>query len=398
MTEQDELSRMLHEKVQAFDVRPSDVPQVEARAGRIRARRRVAAVAAVAAAVVAAAVPAALALRPGDPSGAPVHPRPTAPTTSASTTTPSALSRMRQGGDPKVDWRQGRTVHLAGGRTLTLPDGIWDTFAPYRGGVVAGTTNDIADEVVVVGADGSVVSRGQGSAPVLSPDGSTVTWWSHSDGGSAFISGPSSDAGGADTRLPTTARRPRAVGYLGDRLVYRVDSDTGGVAVSCGDSCTVTISGMTMVRAVDSDRRLLAGYADATCPTKVFQVPDLAGSAARTVRVTSSWPCVRETPATFSPDGSKLALEHQGADGRFDGVRVRDSASGELLMSYRTPVGVEVGSAVWDDDSHVLLDVYSPSYHQWTLLRVGLDRSVERAAPVIPGDDTQKPFSFGAQP
>jgi hypothetical protein len=407
MTEHDELSRMLHDKVQTFDVRPSDVPQVTARAHRIRARRRMVAVSAVAAAVVVAAVPTALALRPDNSSSGPLQPTPTGPTTpttGSSAPAPSTLAQIPQGSGPRVAWRQGRTVHLEGGRTLTLPHGTWSGFAPYRGGIVVGSTNDISDEIAVVDADGRVVLRGGGSGPVLSPDRSRVTWWSQQL--AAFVSGPTSDTGGgADTTLPTVARRPRPIGYLGGQLVYRVDSDTGGVAVSCGTACTVTISGMSTVRAVDSERRLLAGYVDAgspqvapSCPTAVFHIPDLTGSTSRTVHVSSSWRCTSDTPETFSPDGSALALTHQGADGTVTGLRVRDSASGSLRASYDAPSGVQVGAMVWEDDSHLLVDVFDAPYGEWTVLRVGLDRTVERAAAVVPGDDTLNPFGFGVQP
>ena len=401
MTEHDELSQMLRDKVETFDVRPSDLPQVEARARRIRARRRTAAVSAVAAAVVAVAVPTALALRPGDPSGSPARPSPSAPTASPGTPEPtvSTLSQIPEGREPKIGWRQGSVVHLADGRTLSLPDGIWGSFAPYRGGLVAASTNGIADEVVVVGSDGGVVSRGQGSGPVVSPDGTRVTWWSHSSHGNDFVSGPTSaTGGGTDTTVPTTARRPKPIGYLDGQLVYAVDSDTGGVAVSCGASCTIGLSGITMVRAVDSDRHLLAGFTSSDCPTKVFHAPRLTGTSSRTVPVTSSWPCVQETPDGFSPDGSELTLVHQGGDGRTDGIDVRDSDSGRLRMSYRAPRGVQVGFTAWEDDTHVLVVAYSAPDTEWTILRLGLDRSVERAAPVVAGDDSASPFAFGAQP
>ncbi|MGY2873369.1 hypothetical protein ACVW00_000559 [Marmoricola sp. URHA0025 HA25] len=398
MTEQGELSRMLKDKVQTFDVLPSDLHQVEARAHRIRARRRVTAVGAVAAAVVAAAVPTFLALQPHDDAARPVGPTPS-PSSTATTAAPSALEKLSQGDAPRIDWRFGSTVHLEGGRTLTLPDGEWTRFAPYRGGVVAGTSNNVADEVVVVGADGSVVSRGAGNGPVVSADGSRVTWWSPKTDGGAFVSGPTSDAGGgADTSVPAALDRPRPVGYLGDDLVYRVDADTGGVAMSCGASCTVAIPGMTMVLAVDSERRLLAGYTTEGCPTKVFRVPDLPAGTSRTLQVTSSWPCVRETPDSFNPDGSALVLEHRGSDGRWNGIVVRDSTSGKVRTRYQTSPGVQVTDAAWEDDSHVLVSVYSPADHLWAVLRVGPDGSVDRATPVVPGDDALVPFAFGVRP
>jgi hypothetical protein len=57
-----------------------------------------------------------------------------------------------------------------------------------------------------------------------------------------------------------------------------------------------------------------------------------------------------------------------------------------------------VGPTVWEDDSHVLVEVYSAAEDAWTVLRVGTDGSVERATEMTPGDETRSPFAFAVQP
>jgi len=413
MTEQDELSRMLHDKVQAFDVRPSDVPQVEARASRIRARRRVAAVSAVAAAVAAAAVPTTLALRTDEGRVQPVQPTPSTSTRKAAPT-PTTLEGIRQGEAPHIGWLLGDTVHLPSGATMNIqahgtvdaPDEVWVKFATFQGGVVLGSADGAGPTLAVAGPDGTLTSEGVGAGPVVSADRSRTAWWTGTTKSGAFVSGPTDGTGGVDTTLPTPAgARPQLVGLLDDQIVYKVDFDTGGAAVTCGQSCTITLSGMSVLAAANEPKRLVTGYRSDGC-TGVFRVPDLAGiTSSRSVPVKSLWPCVHEIPDSFSPDGSKVLLLHQAEDGTLDAVTVRDSASGRRLMRYAPPLGWTpptaapvVGPTVWEDDSHVLVEVYSAAEDAWTVLRVGTDGSVERATEMTPGDETRSPFAFAVQP
>lgn len=77
-----------------------------------------------------------------------------------------------------------------------------------------------------------------------------------------------------------------------------------------------------------------------------------------------------------------------------------DAGTGEVVTEFSRSgdSGPFVNTAVWEDNEHVLATVFEDS--AWTVVRLGLDGSIEAATDALPdsGDPRRSPFSFSTRP
>jgi hypothetical protein len=97
------------------------------------------------------------------------------------------------------------------------------------------------------------------------------------------------------------------------------------------------------------------------------------------------WETCEHTLFRFSPDGRHV----QSSDPYLDGlglasVGILDAETGDPLVTYRIDEGF-VAHQIWEDDAHLLAVVSAPD--GWSIMRLGLDGTRERAVGPLPQAD-----------
>jgi len=104
-----------------------------------------------------------------------------------------------------------------------------------------------------------------------------------------------------------------------------------------------------------------------------------------------TWTTCDFTLLQFSPDGARML----GTDPYLDGLGQRTvaflDAKGGVLTHFRSPQdGPTIIQMAWEDPDHALAVVVERN--SWSVLRVGVDGSMEYAVAPVEGDNVQRPF------
>ncbi|MFT3874531.1 MAG: hypothetical protein QM714_18100 [Nocardioides sp.] len=395
------LARALHGKVDQMNDAPVGLAEVTSRAQVIRCRRRVVVAASLTAAavvVVPMAVLAGGALRPdATPPVSSPSPTPSAEVMLPATM-PFDLANVPTGEPPAVDYAEGSTIHAADGRTVEVGGvaGIDELAAMGDGWVAAVSDNSGNREAVRIGPDGAVSDRVPLDGSLAISSAGSVVAWAGPDGSVTVV-----ESDGAETLKmpPITAPGPySAVAVTSEDCVEGRSSDAGCAVIvntsgqrqqvyqSTSHGDVDVLPGFTKVTAY---RGLTAGITrvrfDTTACSRVVAPTD--GSAL--------WrSCDLQIPSL-----SPLAKHAVAWSSQSDGLGASDLA---LVTATRgDPVfhlisdedhQVTVLQTTWEDDSHVLAEVYFDG--QWGVLRVGAARTLDWAIPPVSGGDVDPPYAL----
>ena len=344
--------------------RPTDLSTVQGRAHRIRRNRRVA-VASGLAAVVAVAAPLAV----------------------------SGLEALRADPPPVTHAPHSELkVPYARGTTLVLPDGsVRDLPQRFQEGAVIGGTffGAAGDE----GVGGLVLTRVDASGDATSPEPIGSSLASNRDGSVLVYADEAGtkqilrDRSGEVTLEDAPAYFvPRGVfggpdcASQGDCAVYGFGPDgpafygrdLGFPAPAKPDRLfDMTEAGLLAVETRQTETGSCAGVYDADADSMRFQGCD--------------W-----IPTRFSADGDYVLAQNQPYDetGPLQpSVGVLDSATGDVLASYAPEKQEAVTSWMWEDGTHVLIQLHRPD--GWYVLRMGVGGTTTTAlGPFDNGSDT----------
>jgi hypothetical protein len=408
--EDDVLARALRGQVDGMTQAPLTFEAITGRAGIIRRRRRAAVAGGVAAAVAAIAIPTAILSGGGlarsdepqiatnSPTDSPtesVTPTP-APTATESAPpvnalTPFDLAGIPTGAGPALAYVDGRTLHRAGGSTVRLPAPVWSLArAGDRYLALAATGTDAYSPVLLIGSDGAVADTGDATrslagsssgltAAYATADGEIRTFWSEGD---LTLSSPQDTSSPVVRAVIGEGSCAETAGgcqvfYLGARGVRMIDSQgtDAPIAGKTKELSAATSTSGRWVAAVERSASDSGSCWDVVDPdSTVWGSCDLAVSG-------------------FSPDAAYAVA----SDSYFDGfgpsdLAIVDASDGTVLVHLGATEQSQVTAfdPVWEDSEHVLTVVYHAG--EWSVVRVGVDGSLEYAVPPVAGDDMQRPF------
>ena len=295
-----------------------------------------------------------------------------------------AVDASRPGGS----WRLVRTD----GTRAPIPDGGFTSFARMGEGVVGISADGERPAAIVLDASGKAVRRtaARGYGLAASPDGRVVAWLG-ATGAPQVLEG-----GGSRTfDLPKVPQAGSDVGAILGGACRGSESPAKGcgVVVNSADSSQVWFS--TSDGFVDVVRgRSMKSVVDASLEGSLVGLTSLtdAGSCSGvwTNVPRPVWQTCDFTLTEFSPDGSRLL----GTDPYLDGLGQRTLAflyEGSVLRQFESPKGgPTIIQATWEDDDHALAVVVERE--QWSVLRLGVDGSMEYAVEPVAGDEVTRPF------
>lgn len=417
------LSRALHGRVDQMHEAPLAFQDVAASARGIRRNRRIIAGAGIAAAL-AVIVPGAM-LASGNLQGNEPLPPATKPPTASDSPTPSGtptgtptgtsrpldISGLPTGAAPKVAWAEmawqtdqptnGR-IHTTDGREIELPPGGVVDFAPVGDAWAATLVDNDGRWLTYVVSDASgdyatpwEVTGGLG----VSHEGNVVAWTTTDGdvvamqpGGERFDLAPISGPGPFDT-----------VGVTSEDCKE-------GRTTPAGCSVIVTLDGVdgTSTRFTSSHGIVDAwpgGIAEVTVVSDryVGGITSVAEDTSTCSKLTTldrqlSWKTCDNRLVSLSPGQQHLVGLPSIGDGLGPTtLDLLDVATGTPVQSW---IG-ERGTAfypeqAWEDDSHLLVVAFQADVG-WSVVRLGLDGSMEYAVPPVDGADTERPFYLQTQ-
>jgi hypothetical protein len=321
-------------------------------------------------------------------SGAPTKPPSTAPPAEAPT--PSAplieTKGLPRGAAPTIAYRRATEVDFGRGNwrlvrpdgsTQTLDEATWEAFALLGDGVVGTFHTEAGVALDIVGPDGAL-DREVGFEHfglATTPDHSIVAYLDD-DGVVRSIE----DSG----RRRLAFQPVRAAKHLG----AIIGEGTCQEAVPEGGGCAAFVDqrrGRTSIvvsHGIVEQLPVLRTVADALMDVrKIGQVtsgPERCDGLV-SPRDTLRWQTCDSRLEEFSPDGKHvLGTSAGGPVENIDGVTVF-GLSGEPVASWswRADFPRRLVDVTWEDDEHLLAVVHAGG--RWTVLRLGLDQSVERA-------------------
>jgi hypothetical protein len=309
------------------------------------------------------------------------------------------VSDLPTGAPPAVAWseRRGGRTTIHGGGGATPVDGELQAFAPMGSGYVVQVTDPDRSALRPltrwVGADGT-------------PGRST---WRSSYGLAV------SARGGA---VAFAVRRGgvRVIDSAGDRVVRMPAAPVrgfGSVAAVVGEDCQESDTSNGCAVMVNSNRRAQSwvvsshGIVDTTGLrivttgrgrwlggiTRLFD----AGSCSRMERSSRTrWRTCRNQLSDIAPDNRHVLGTPAYADGFGPtSLHVLDLRTGERVRGWRAArdgTSATYFDEVWEDPGHVLMVAYQD--REWSVVRLGLDGTMEYAVPPRRGIDLRRPFQL----
>jgi hypothetical protein len=397
--EERDLARTLHDRAHDVGGHPIGLDAVRADARRMQRRRRVA-TAAVAVAVAAVAVPVGLNLTGGstDSTGPVGQPTATRGVTQTASSTPSpspsasaqqneqppaqdagtpvVVADLKGGAAPGLPWLDGTTLHHDG-TTDTLP-AAYDNVAAYHGGWLAYGNGQITR----IDGSGTVTGSTPGGDIVASDDGLELAWVESGALHTGLANGHSDMEPTQDLPSGTSAT---AVGFLqGGKLVYDVEGSSPSVHATDLNGDDTVIPGLLKSWGVSQSADLVGGETKVNADgTSCWQV---SGPSGAEIWHTCDWAL-----GAFSPDGRYVVGTPSDGDGLGSSrVALLDAHSGKVAATFSTSGGAFLQRFAWEDGEHMLATAHDGG--QWTVVRLGVDGSVDRAAPLKAGADTDPPY------
>ncbi len=327
----------------------------------------------------------------------------TSPPTSASTTPPFPVigqvklqpNSAPSDAAPLIDYALKRQIHTADGTTPLPLTRAYQlvAFVPHAGGwVVLGSHPDgdegigrvidatgqvttewlTGHETLARGWDGSTAYVVLDSAQVDAPDGVVVQGWS----------------------LPRRGEY-RPVGILPDGSLVLNDVARGRVEVGAPATALAVVPGIVAVGGVSITGQV----------TTLDSIKDAGscGSMRESLVAEPSWSTCQYTLGRFNPSGSLVIGHPAYRDGIGDWrVSILDATDGTTYVDFTarsTKTSTTfINSVVWEDDTHLLAQVYSSDVG-WRILRLGVDGTVTTAdLGDIGSDEMDAPVTFVTQP
>ncbi len=361
---------------------PIGLDEVRTSARTIRRRRR-GLVVGVVATITVLAVPLGMAVtRPGDDLRLPVATQsPTqSPSQNPTGTTDVPVTRVTlkgldRGADPAVAWIENRTLHLAGGGTMTMPYAYQDV-AAYHGGWLGQRTDGDGDVVLdTLDADGKVtrtVPSGWGFA--RNPEGTLLAWVEQG----AIKRGIASGMGEGEASIAAEGDgQPEVFGMSPDgEVYYNVEGDPGTVYRTDFET-TTKIEGAIEGRGVSA--------------TGAFsvQTKSLDAGSCSEVRQGSTrlWDTCDWLPTMYSADGRYVLGRPAYLDGGGDGViSVIEAGTGRTVRVFKTTRDSFISDVRWDGDRDALLArVYQDGVIR--LVRLSVDGVTEATSEPVESSD-----------
>jgi hypothetical protein len=397
---EDRLRQALRREATHADHLGTGFEQVRARAVRVRRRRRVAVATLAAAAVAVVTVPTALLLQGDRDAGAPpthqpttptpsVSPSPTPPTPSATTApSPSAgplvLSAMTQGPAPQATYLDGRAyVALDGSRTTIPGQRPVQDATPYHGGWLVVD----ADDGHLYQYDNTGKETDLGRNGVLAISGDQMRTAFQVDG--VIRVGIATGMGEGEQALPLP-KDAGLVGFVASGLVYSSGYRTY-LHPDTGADRALPLIGATTTWASGN----LVGGQAATGSAGDSVEGAVVDTDTGAVLWHSGW-----RPVSFSPDGKYVAAVPAGDNGDFASIAILDAHTGREItrMGLLNRKVAQVGQRVaWEGNDALLFDVADRQQRE-AIVRLAIDRSVDRATPVLPGGKYPSTYNFPPQP
>lgn len=315
---------------------------------------------------------------------------------------------LKSGAAPHIAWADGRRLT---GKRAVLPAHL-DEFAQTRQLLVS---RDVDGNVFAYAPEGPVgttpIGHATGGLAVnaernlvawIAPDGSPTVLQEGAakpielpepeggiDGGDAeavlghdCFNGPETVEGaGCSVFYRTTGAKPRS--FVTSNHGFAVEADDHGRIKGLADADNDAVVGWT--RLVDGLRFCSA----------IISLPSEDGKRG------PSWTTCDHLPLAFSPDGKHLvATQPEGFEGLGASLlAVLDRQTGRPILEGRSDEKTQafVTQLVWEDDDHLLAVVFQQGV--WSIVRVGLDGSMEVAAKSAGNqDEVEDPFTLSVQP
>lgn len=398
----DQLGRAMHDQADGISHAPITLGDVKGTATRIRRRRAIAASAAVAAAVAIIVPTVAFnssLFQNADDSDLPPATNPATPT-NVRLGEPLDVSDLELGDAPKIAWLEnGTTLHTAEGDTVALDRAYSDAVRYDDGWLASYTTDQGVATGVLLDADGNATGEQFRTAYFMAVssdeeqvlflrDGSLVL---HDNATGETVT-VRDDAGPATEPIAVTADTAYynvPLNHMDDARWWRDGEEHDPRPDGFYAYADATDDGWTVAMDEATDF--------GSCSAVTSPVGDQAG---RTCKLTLK---------AFAPDGNHIlagAAYEDGYASRQLSVTTRDGVGSEaaVVLEY-LQFGEQDASfmhAVWEDDSHVLAVMTTPiagtSDKTWSLVRIGLDGSVENAALPVRGEELPQfaPFALGS--
>ena len=398
-----QVGRALHDQADGITRSPITLGDVKGTATRIRRRRALTASAAVAAAVAiivpTVAFNSSLFQNADDNPGPPSSQNPNPTPIDVKLGEPLDVSNLELGDAPKIDWlEKGTTLHTADGDTIAL-DRAYSDIVRYDDGWLA---TFMSDQGVATG----VLLDASGN-----PTGGTFT--------TAYSMAVSSDqeqvlfvrdgalvlhdsvTGETETVREDAGPETVPVEVTADTAYYNVqlaDYSSDARWWRDGEETDPRPEGVYRYTSVDDNSWATAINAIDDFEGNCSEVTDPSGVAAGST-------CER-TLQTFSPDGDHIlawAAHYDGYGHTQLSATTRDGVDREasVVLDYLqvNPTDATFMDARWEDDSHILAVMTTPipgtSDRTWSLVRIGLDGTVENAAAPLRDTDLPQHAPFG---
>ena len=404
-----DLGRELRVRSDAMHGSSLGLADVQRRARSIRRRRTATAVGGAVAAIAVIVPTAALANHHGHPT----EPLPATQNVSPSPTelvNPDAVldvSRLSRGAAPALGYVADGTYHGPGGETLDVgTDAPVDRMAVLVGGTIVFQTRD---------------DSGRTAIQVYSPTAPGTKLSTPMHAGEGF-------AVNADRNL-TAWMTPhgRVEGYgvgatrLGIfRMVGKVPGDSPQVVALAGDDCTGDGSCRVLVRTSDPTtganrywQVAQSGITETATPaTGLRTVSDLThggdlvgltkirqdGSTCSGIHPADGSISLRTCDRqlfSFSPDAGTVSALADQFDGPGSSLLAAYDVSGHRLFDHASDPAkpaqqATVQTVAWEDETHLLATVYQ--HGEWSVVRFGLDGSMEVAVPGVSADIARSPI------
>jgi hypothetical protein len=312
--------------------------------------------------------------------------------TTSATAAPDKLTTtgLATGPAPKIAYAvKGRLV-LPDGGGFALPRGAFDLarLGALTVVMVSGSGDDAT--VQVLGADGTVLKtdRSVSGALVVNDAHDVVTWLGVDNEPRVLDRG-----GDRIVSLPAVERAVSVVdinGYLDCQEAGALGGCTALVNADDGHAYVSTSHGFTdlagpMIWAngfVDSARGGVIGM--------VSQSDDGSCNGLWREGRKPEWQTCQWRFLGVSPQSTAIVTGSPYADGFGDGALGFLDVDGQLLHAWTGGGATVVSTPVWEDDQHVLAVVFQDE--AWSVVRFGVDGTLEYAVPPQPGADLDNPF------
>jgi hypothetical protein len=400
-----DLTRELHGRVDAMHGSSLGLGDVQRKARSIRRRRTATAVVGAAAAVALIVPTAALAGHHSDRNNEPPPltqtPEPTQTTAPEDTRAPLDVTDLTTGDTPAGGYLFDGTVHLPDGSAMPVPttDPVV-SYAVLTDGAVVFLTRDDQGVTHVEVTDNNGVERG----PYPATDGLSVdsngvaAAWMGPDGHPRFWNPAFTRPGVMAAHVPGTGYQIRAM-TDGD---CTAPSESGcAVLVRTTDPATgetrdwLALWNGTVTQAAPSDQFVgltsLGRDGAEVGLTHVSDTGSCSGVADRSGSV--AWKTCDHTLLAFSPRSLYVSADAAYHDGPGSSVfAAYGAAAGDLLFEHRSTRSTQafVQTSVWENDSYLVANVFQGG--QWSVVRFGVDGSMELAVPPVKGDVASSPI------